>query len=344
MDGVDFHALSNLKCYTPAGDAIYAYDGFDCGYTPISKSVNAPTASGSNVIHLSSTSGISVGMSVYDINAGPNTAFSGTVQSIVTNTSVTMTGNWSYPNPIVSGDTLVFGASCGGTGLVIDGDTTLMGGSRYGITLSGGLGGVYIYSLHAYSFASHAIYVDTLSANGIPNREIFLGQFTDIDSNKGAGLYVNNNSIGVLQINGAWIGASGSDAVFIAQQHTTQNPVDTGALVYIANSRISQSNGSCLRYADTGTLVLTGNVMSWCYGAGGDGLSVTSNDSRPKITATGNVFQSNNHYGVYIYGTAPASMVWVGNQWSGNTGGTQAGIVPSANVSCIGNVGGGTGC
>lgn len=348
LDGVDFVAFDHLIVFGPiASDGVQLWDGYDCGFTPVQLTTNAATTTSSNVIHLSSTTGLVVGMNVFG-KAPNNTPSIGTIASIVTNTSATLTANAVLA--VSSGQTLVFGGDCGGTTATFTGDTTITGATGNGIGIYGGVGGVYIESAHLYSSA-HGMYLSAANSQGIENREIFLFAGTDIDSNTSTGLYVGNNSITKLIATGAWINASAANgAVFIASQEAGNNPVENGATVTFTGGVVGQSGGSGITYADSGTLTITGTDISYNYPASGtigstsgDGVQVSSGTGVGQIIINGAKLRSNGRYGVALSGSAPADTIITNNIMTNNSTGS-TNFTAGSTVICTGNLGGSSGC
>ena len=342
LDGVDFAKISHALIYTPANDGIVAYDGYDCGFTPATKTTNGTTAIGNAVLHLSNTSGLSVGMNVYDITLGPNTNMSGTIQSIVVNTSVTLTVA-SPSFAIGNGDTLLFGGTCAGTGMIIDGETTVVSAGESGIHISGGVGGWYVRSAHIYQSAGPAMAIDTNASSGLYNREIFLDPGTDIDSNIGSSLAVTANSISLLLCTGCWMGASTSIfGVNIQPQHAQLNPVETGAIIKFTGCRIFQNNGVAINWEDQGTLTVDGCDLSYNFGASGNGLTLNGTNNVGSVIVTNNMIRNNQSRPVSV-AVVPQYMTFTSNNWT-NNGFGPAGITPGATVICTNNLGGSGAC
>lgn len=340
LDGVDFANVNHVVVLAPANVGIKAYDGFDCGVTPVTKITNATTASGSAVIHLSNTSGISVGMSAYDITLGPNTALPGTVTSLVANTSVTMTSPVGYSG-LGNGDSVVFGIGCGGVGLTFDGDTTITGAGLAGVHVSGGVGGVYANSLHVYT-SGNAFITDTNASSGIQNREFFFGPSSDFDSNIGFGLSFGVNSFSYSICTGCWIGAGGSGGVLINSQTTQINPVETGAIVKFTGCKVGQNNGIGINWKDQGTLTVDGCDLSYNFGGTGIALNIQGTAGVGQVVASNNLVRGNSVRPLAAP-TAPQNMTFVGNNWTNNPFGP-SGVTPGANVICVNNLGGSAGC
>ena len=342
LDGIDFAKITHALIFTPSHDGILAYDGFDCGFTPITKTTNGSTAPGNAVLHMANTSGLSTGMQVYDISLGPNANMSGTIQSIVVNTSVTLTvasGLFTIGN----GDTLLFGASCGGVGMIIDGETTILNTGSVGIHASGGIGGWYVRSAHVYGSTTAAMALDTNASSGLYNREFFLDPGTDFDSNAGSSFQAAPNSFSSLICTGCWMSASGATfGVNIAAQHAQLNPVETGAIIKFTGCKIGTSAGVGLNWLDQGTLLIDGCDLSYNYTVNGAGLSINGTSNVGTVIVSNNMIRSNASRPVSV-GTAPQYMTFIGNNWTNNPFGP-FGITPSATVVCTGNIGGSGGC
>ncbi len=211
IDGADFHTIDHVLIFGAAHNGFTIWDGYDCGFTATTHT-GAAGGVGATTITVPSTTGVSVGMSVFD--ATRQFQLSGTVTSINPNVSFTMTLN--TPIAIVTGDTLVFGGTCGPTGMTFTGDTLVQSATNYGVQIGGGIGGVYADKLHIYS-SGFGTLINTALSQGISNREIFLQPGYDSDSNTNQALYVAPNSITRLVCTGCWNTASiSSGAVLIS--------------------------------------------------------------------------------------------------------------------------------
>lgn len=348
MDGVDFAHFDHVVIFGPTGnDGIQLWDGFDCGFTPVQLTTNAATSTSSNVIHLASTTGLVVGMNIFS-KAPNNTPSIGTIASIQTNTSATLSANAVLA--VASGQTLVFGGDCAGTTATFTGDTTITGATNNAIGIYGGVGGVYIDSAHLYS-SLHGLVTSAANSQGITNREIFLFPGTDIDSNSSTGLYVQNNSITKLISTGAWINASASNgAVFIGSQLAGNNPVESGATVSFTGGVAGQSGGSGISWADSGTLTISGVDISYNYPASGtigsvsgDGINITSGTGVGQVVINGTKLRSNGRYGVALSGSYPADTILTNSIMTNNATGT-TNMTASSTMICTGNLGGSGGC
>lgn len=339
LDGADFTQFKHVYMASPiAQDGILIYDGFDCGFTPVSTTTNGATSTSSAVVLLANTAGISVGMSIYDVSLGGNAYFTGTVQSIVANTSVTLTQNANFA--ISSGNTVVFGATCGPTGVQIDGDSQISGAAN-AVHISGGIGGVEINSMDEL-LSNHGFVSDANDSHGIPNREIFMGPGSFIDSNTQQGLYMAANSYDLFTCTGCWISASStSGAVQIFAQTPQHNPVETGAITTFTGAHIAQSDGAGITWADTGVLSVTGSTISYNFGASGGGIYIEGTADEGRVIVENNQIANNALQPVNIF-DVPAYGIFTGNIWTGN--GDVPEITPSSTILCSVNLGGTSGC
>lgn len=349
IDGVDFAKIDHVNIFGPIGsEGILAYDGYDCGFTPVQLSTNGATATSQNVISLPSTSGLSIGMSVFS-HAPNNTQPIGVIQSVASNTSVTLTTNASLP--VTNGQMLTFGGECGGVGLIVTGDTTITSAGDSDISIFGGVGGVYIESAHLYTATAEGINIENALSQGIPNREIFLESGTDVDSNGSTGVFVGNASITKLIDTGAWINASWRNcAMIIGPQAAGDNPVEGGATVSLTGGVIGQSGGCGLTWADSGTLTISGVDISYSFPASstagdvsGSGIVISSGSGAGQVTIVGNKIRSNGGYGIRLIGLPPADML-VNDNIITNNASASTNLTPTSTLMCGGNLGGTNGC
>jgi hypothetical protein len=347
-DGMQIYNAYN--CSTPA---TVSGGGSIGTITPVTHVLSANTGGGGTVLSMTSTSGIAVGMNAQDVSIGPNALIGATVQSIVTNVSVTLTSGvtvqWN------NGDTVLFGGDCGSTSLVVDGNTQFNNGVRNGISILGGVGAIYIQQAQLQSNGQHGVYADTSLSHGLSNREFFFGWLAQEDGSGLEGIYftaASGTTVGSSFSNffcaTCFMGNTGQHyGLFVGQQHSQLSPALSGSIVVITG---------CECYAgistqDNGSLIITGSrfgpTFSSINGLNYNPLAPvasTSGSAGTTLDVIGNTFIGSGTIsgltGVAInFANNAASQHITGNNFLGlSNNGDVTGFVAGTNSWCYNNV------
>lgn len=175
--------------------------------------------------------------------------------------------------------------------IVVDGHTLISNAGRYGITIGGDAGGVYLVSGGVQFSGQDGVRIDQ-SQVAVNNREIFSYTGFAVDTNQQNGYYFDTNACTTFNATGGWSCGNGNVGFWI-------NPIQPAGARWLLNGVFINRNASHGIYHQGQELHVTGSqIVSNGYGYGGVAGLVTGGASTTLASIVGNNISNNGVSGV----------------------------------------------